>query len=61
GLDWLETGRPDVLAFRRTNGWTCVTNFGDEPFLLPAGRTLLASSPLVDGRIAGAATAWLQS
>ena len=59
-LEWLETGRPDVLAFRRPNGWTSVTNFGTEAFELPAGKVLVSSSPLPAGSLPGAATAWLQ-
>ncbi|MDQ1054288.1 alpha-glucosidase [Arthrobacter sp. SORGH_AS 212] len=60
-LEWLETGRDDVLAFRRPNGWTSVTNFGTAPFALPAGRLLVASSPAENGELPGAATAWLQA
>ncbi|MFC9770959.1 MULTISPECIES: glycoside hydrolase family 13 protein [unclassified Pseudarthrobacter] len=60
-LEWLETGRDDVLAFRRPNGWTSVTNFGTEPFALPAGRLLVASSPIDGGELPGAATAWLEA
>ncbi|MCT9624988.1 glycoside hydrolase family 13 protein [Pseudarthrobacter equi] len=60
-LEWLETGRDDVLAFRRPNGWTSVTNFGTAPFALPAGRLLVASSPADNGELPGAATAWLQA
>ncbi len=60
-LEWLETGRDDVLSFRRPNGWTSVTNFGAEPFALPAGRLLVASSPVDGGVLPGAATAWLRA
>ena len=59
-LELLETGRDDVLAFRRPNGWTSITNFGTEPFELPAGQLLVSSSPLEAGRLPGAATAWLR-
>ncbi|WP_411375045.1 glycoside hydrolase family 13 protein [Arthrobacter sp. MPF02] len=59
-LEWLETGRSDVLAFRRPNGWTSVTNFGTEPFELPAGDVLVSSSPLEGAFLPGATTAWLQ-
>jgi alpha-glucosidase len=59
-LEWIETGRADVLAFRRPNGWLIVTNFGTEPVELPAGEPLVASEPL-DGRmLPGEATAWLR-
>ncbi|PYY36221.1 alpha-amylase [Curtobacterium sp. MCJR17_055] len=59
-LEWVETGRDDVLAFRRPNGWTSVTVFGEEPFRLPEGELLLASAPLTDGVLAGVGTAWLR-
>ncbi|MFE6967731.1 glycoside hydrolase family 13 protein [Isoptericola sp. NPDC057653] len=60
-LEWLEPGSPDVLAFRRPNGWTSVTNFGTAPVPLPAGRVLLSSGPLADGALPGGTTAWLQA
>ncbi|WQB72027.1 alpha-amylase family glycosyl hydrolase [Microbacterium invictum] len=61
-LDWVETGRDDVLRFRRPNGWTVITNFGTEPFDLPDGATpVLTSEPLVGGRLAGEATAWFNA
>jgi alpha-glucosidase len=59
-LEWLETGRDDVLAFRRPNGWTAITNFGTEPFPVPAGTVLVSSSPLEEGLLPGATTAWLR-
>ncbi len=60
-LEWMETGRADVLAFRRPNGWTSVTNFGTEAFTLPAGEVLVSSTALEAGSLPGAATAWLQA
>ena len=58
-LEWLDAGSPDVLAFRRPNGWTSVTNFGGDPVPLPAGEVLLSSAPLGDGELPGATTVWL--
>jgi alpha-glucosidase len=58
-LHWVETDRDDVLAFRRSNGWLSITNFGTQPVPLPAGEVLLASVPLT-GDLPGAATAWLR-
>ncbi len=60
-LTWLETGRADVLAFTRPNGWTVVTNFGDESADLPAGEVLLASGDLDGGQLPGATTVWLRA
>ncbi|MFP3467641.1 alpha-amylase, partial [Leifsonia sp. SIMBA_070] len=53
GLEWIETGRDDVLRFRRPNGWEIVTNFGTDPFPLGPGaeRVVLGSAP--DGRLLG--------
>ncbi|WP_277959766.1 glycoside hydrolase family 13 protein [Frigoribacterium faeni] len=59
-LDWLNTGRDDVLAFRRPNGWTSVTLFSDAPYDLPAGELLLATAPVTDGALMGVGTVWLR-
>ena len=59
-LEWIEVGRPDVLRFRRPGGWQVVSNFGTEPFPLPAGDVLLASGPL-PGNLPGETTIWLQA
>ncbi|MFT4295916.1 MAG: alpha-amylase family glycosyl hydrolase [Micropruina sp.] len=58
-LEWLETGRDDVLRFRRPNGWEVITNFGTEPFEIGAGEVLLTSTESADGVLPGEATAWL--
>ena len=47
------------MAYRRDNGWACVTNFGAAAVELPAGRVLLTSSPLADGRLAQDSSAWI--
>lgn len=59
GLEWLPSGRPDVLIFRRPNGWVNVTSFGDEPFRLPAGEVVLASVRVRDRTLTGVGSAWL--
>lgn len=60
-LEWVETGRVDVLRFRRPNGWQVVANFGAEPIALgvDAGRVVLASVAVADGVLPGEATAWI--
>lgn len=61
-LEWIETGREDVLRFRRPSGWTVITNFGTEPFDLPEGAApVLTSAPLDGGRLPGEATAWFDA
>ncbi|GAB3453933.1 glycoside hydrolase family 13 protein [Kineococcus endophyticus] len=59
-LEWLETPA-DVVAFARPGGWTCLTNFGDEPVDVPAGRVVLASGELTDGRVPADTTVWVQT
>ncbi|WP_243074317.1 glycoside hydrolase family 13 protein [Microbacterium sp. SS28] len=59
-LEWVETGRDDVLRFRRPNGWEVVTNFGTEPFALPAGEVVLASGAAVAGVVPGESTVWIR-
>ncbi|WP_347350599.1 glycoside hydrolase family 13 protein [Intrasporangium sp.] len=61
-LSWVETGRDDVLRFRRPNGWEVVANFGTEPYGLdgPDGLdVLLASSPASAGIVPAETTVWL--
>ncbi|HWV50619.1 MAG TPA: alpha-amylase family glycosyl hydrolase, partial [Microbacterium sp.] len=43
-LEWIETGRPDVLRFGRPNGWQVVSNFGTKPFALEADARIVLSS-----------------
>jgi alpha-glucosidase len=60
-LEWIPSGRADVLRFRRPNGWEVVTNFGTEPYLLgPVGpvAVLLTTRPLEAGALPGEATVW---
>jgi alpha-glucosidase len=58
GLEWVETGRADVLGFRRPNGWEVLTNFGAEPYSLGRNDALLSSAGPVGGELPGETTAW---
>ena len=63
-LTWVETHRADVLHFARPNGWQVVTNFGAEPYALPAdaGRVVLSSAGddgASTGVVPGETTVWL--
>lgn len=60
-LEWIETGRADVLRFARPNGWEIVTNFGEESFDLGTdAASVLLSSLVLDGQLLpGEATAWI--
>lgn len=58
-LQWLSASA-DGLAFRRTaGGLICALNTGDRPMPLPSGEVILASAPLVDGRLPTDTAAWL--
>lgn len=58
-VEWLETGRSDVLAFRRGGG-TCVTVFGETPFVAPTswGKVVLDSQSPNRRESVGDATYW---
>jgi alpha-glucosidase len=60
-ITWHETTSEDVLHFSRPNGWNCITNFRASKYPMPAGEIILASSPLVDGKIAAGTTVWFKS
>ena len=49
----------DAVIFRRRGGLVCALNAGDRPIALPDGELILASAPLVAGRLAPNAAAWL--
>lgn len=46
-LEWTETGREDVLSFRRPNGWRVITNFGSTSYRQHEGTVSLSSA--IDG------------
>ncbi|CAN7351884.1 glycoside hydrolase family 13 protein [Microbacterium sp. LjRoot45] len=69
-LEWVETGRDDVLHFVRPGGWHVVTNFGDDEYRLPAelvthtSRIVLSSADattVADARdtVPGETTVWI--
>ena len=61
-LTWVKHWfNSSVIDFKRPNGWRSITNFGDKPIKLPKGKVLLSSSPIIGGKLAGNATAWLQA
>ena len=58
-IEWL-TAPADALIFRRgSGGLVCALNTGKRPLTLPAGQLVLASVPLVDGRLPTDGAAWL--
>jgi len=58
-IEWLSAPR-DALIFRRHGGGlVCGLNAGRRPIALPPGEFLLASAPLIDGKLPPDAAAWL--
>jgi alpha-glucosidase len=60
-ITWHETTSEDVLHFSRPNGWNCITNFRASKYPMPPGEIILASSPLIDGKIAAGTTIWFKA
>ncbi|MEU9486319.1 glycoside hydrolase family 13 protein [Streptomyces decoyicus] len=63
-LEWADeapTAGPDVLHFRRSGGWECVSNLSDEPRPLPAGEVLLSSAPVTGDELPPWTTVWLHT
>ena len=58
---WHETTNSDVLHFSRSNGWNCITNFAGGKYPMPAGEVLVASQPLIDGKIPAGTTVWFKA
>lgn len=58
-LEWIDTGRDDVVHFVRPNGWQIVTTFGSAPYPLPAGTVVLSSGPTDGSTLPGESTAWI--
>jgi alpha-glucosidase len=57
-IEWL-TAPADAVIFRRRGGLRCVLNAGEKAIALPAGELMLASAPLVDGKLPPDSAAWL--
>jgi alpha-glucosidase len=57
-VHWLTAPR-NALTFRRPGGLMCALNAGRRPIALPRGELMLASAPLVDGKLPPDAAAWL--
>jgi alpha-glucosidase len=57
-LEWLDTA-DEALMFRTEGGLVCALNVDAAPVELPDGEVLLASGPLVDGKLPPDAAVWL--
>ncbi|MFT4158200.1 MAG: glycoside hydrolase family 13 protein [Microbacterium sp.] len=58
-LEWIETGRADVLRFARPNGWQVVTNFGAESFDLGADAGAVVLGSVIDRALPADSTVWI--
>jgi alpha-glucosidase len=58
---WRDMASDRVMAFSRSQGWLCVTNFGAAAVPLPAAELLLTSGPLDRGQLPTDTTAWLRA
>ena len=57
-----STWAPDVVAFDRHPGFTCVVNTWADALPLPGGELLLASDPVFDGgELPTDTAAWLRT
>jgi alpha-glucosidase len=58
-VEWPSGQDPDVLHFRRANGWACIVNFSSTTKALPAGVVSLSSAPLDGRRLPAESAAWI--
>jgi len=57
-LEWVDSGDPSVVHFRRPGGWESITNFGSTPLAVPGG-IVITSTPLDGDRLPPDTTAWI--
>jgi alpha-glucosidase len=61
-LTWTDATEGDVLAFTRSDEFTCVVNCGNSPVTLPSHReVLIASADVSAGALPANSTAWLST
>ena len=59
-MKWVDSPA-NTLHVDRGNGWHIVTNFGQEPIAMPAGKLVLCSADCDGDELPGNATAWLKA
>jgi alpha-glucosidase len=59
-LEWHDPGGPDVIAFRRGSGLTCVVNLGSVDFELPAGEIVISSESLSGTNLPPDTAVWMR-
>ncbi|MDL5350900.1 glycoside hydrolase family 13 protein [Microbacterium sp. zg-YB36] len=58
-FEWVDTGDPDVLRYRRGGGWEVVTNFGPAPYDLDRIEMAVTSGLNIMGVVPPDTTVWL--
>ncbi|MCR2784188.1 MULTISPECIES: glycoside hydrolase family 13 protein [unclassified Microbacterium] len=58
-FEWVDTGDPDVLRYRRGGGWEVVTNFGTDPYDLDRIEMAVTSGLNILGVVPPDTTVWL--
>lgn len=59
--DGADGNKGGVIAYRRSNGWANITNFGKQTVALPEGEVLLTSGPLADdGKLPQDTSVWMK-
>jgi alpha-glucosidase len=58
-IEWLTAPRGALIFRRRGSGLVCALNAGRRPMVLPPGELILASAPLVGGKLPPNGAAWL--
>jgi alpha-glucosidase len=58
-IEWLTAPRRTLIFRRRGGGLVCALNAGHRATVLPHGELILASAPIVDGKLPPDAAAWL--
>ena len=58
-MEWFDFA-PNVLSFRRSNGFICLVNFGGE-VKLPDGELLVSSAPIRDFVLSPDTAVWMRT
>ena len=60
-LIWEKTGDPQVLHFKRANGWHCIMNFDGDAYPLPKGEIVVSSGKLSGNKVPKNTCVWVKA
>ena len=60
-VEWISTKNPEVIHFKRSNGWHCIMNFSGEPYAIPKGEVLVASTPFKGRKLPKDTCIWIKT